>query len=152
LSDTDLPAKEKSMSDIASRDLAVRYIALWTEPDAESRRKAIQGLWVEGGAHILRPPVEIREIAAGLGFDSTTLEAHGYDAIEVRVLRSYERFVASGLYTFEPVDNAVRLHNVVKFNWQTVPAGGGEAVGGGLEVLVLDDDGRIVTDYMFPGL
>jgi hypothetical protein len=28
---------------------------------------------------------------------------------------------------------------------------GGEAVSGGLEVLVLDDDGRIKTDYMFPG-
>jgi len=32
-----------------------------------------------------------------------------------------------------------------------VPTGGGGPVGGGLEVLVLDDNGRIKTDYMFPG-
>jgi hypothetical protein len=30
-----------------------------------------------------------------------------------------------------------------------VPADGGEAAGGGLEVLVLDEDGRIKTDYQF---
>lgn len=27
---------------------------------------------------------------------------------------------------------------------------GGEAAGGGLEFLVLDEDDRITTDYMFP--
>ena len=30
-----------------------------------------------------------------------------------------------------------------------VPADGGEAAGTGLEVLVLDKDGRITTDYQF---
>jgi hypothetical protein len=32
-----------------------------------------------------------------------------------------------------------------------VPADGGPPAGGGLEILVLDDDGRIRIDYMFPG-
>jgi hypothetical protein len=95
--------------------------------------------------------VEIREAAAALGFDSTTLEARGYGALEARVTRSYERFVASGQFTFRPRDDAVRLRNVVKFSWETVSTDGGEAVSGGLEVLVLDDDGLIKTDYMFPG-
>ncbi|MEV4248141.1 hypothetical protein AB0J63_32600 [Streptosporangium canum] len=140
------------MTDIHVQDLAVRYIALWSEPDAELRRRAIQELWAESGAHILQPPQEIREIAAGLGFDSTTLQAHGYDEIDVRVTRSYERFVAPGQFTFQAGDGAIRLHDVVKFNWEMVPVGGGEAVGGGLEVLVLDENGRIVTDYMFPGI
>jgi hypothetical protein len=94
---------------------------------------------------------EIREVAAGLGFESTALEAYGHDAIELRVTRSHERFVASGLFTFQPRDNAVRLHNIVKFTWESVPAGGGPAAGGGLEILVLDDDGLIKIDYMFPG-
>ncbi|MEV4180289.1 hypothetical protein AB0J28_02435 [Streptosporangium canum] len=140
------------MTDIHVQDLAVRYIALWSEPDAELRRRAIQELWAEGGAHILQPPQEIREIAAGLGFDSTTLQAHGYDELDVRVTRSYERFVAPGQFIFQSRDGAVRLHDVVTFNWEMVPVGGGEAVGGGLEVLVLDENGRIVTDYMFPGI
>ena len=139
------------MTNINPQDLADRYIALWTEPDAELRRKAIRYLWAEDGAHILQPPVEIREAAAALGFDSTTLEARGYGALEARVTRSYERFIAPGEYTFRPRDDAVRLRNVVKFTWETVPTDGGEPVSGGLEVLVLDDDGHIKTDYMFPG-
>ena len=139
------------MTNINPQDLADRYIALWTEPDAELRRKAIRHLWAEDGAHILQPPVEIREAAAALGFDSTTLEARGYGALEARATRSYERFIAPGQYTFRARDDAVRLRNVVKFTWETVPTSGGEAVSGGLEVLILDEDGRIKTDYMFPG-
>jgi hypothetical protein len=30
-----------------------------------------------------------------------------------------------------------------------VPTGGGEPAGAGLEILVLDEDGRINTDYQF---
>jgi hypothetical protein len=135
-----------------AQDLAGRYIALWTEPDPELRRKAIQELWTEDGAHILQPPTDIRERAAGLGFDATTLEAHGYDALEVRVMHSHAEFVAPGQYTFQARGDAARLHDVVKFTWEMVPVGGGDAVGGGMEFLVLDTDGRIKTDYMFPGL
>ncbi|GAA1267149.1 hypothetical protein Psi02_08910 [Planotetraspora silvatica] len=139
------------MTDIDPQDLAARYVALWNEPDPDLRREAIHELWAEGGAHILHPPQEIRKIAAELGFDSSTLEARGHERIEVRVSRSHERFVASGQVSFRPQDNAVLLHDIVRFNWDTVPAGGGEAVGGGLEILVLDENGRIAVDYMFPG-
>ena len=119
---------------------------------AEECRPGVQAhAGVDNGAHILQPPVEIREAAAALGFDSTTLEAHGHGALKARVTRSYERFIAPGQYTFRPRNDAVRLRNVVKFTWETVPTDGGEAVSGGLEVLILDEDGRIKTDYMFPG-
>ncbi len=63
--------------------------------------------------------------------------------------RSYQDFVAPGQFTFQARDNADRLHNVVKFTWDMVPAGGGEAAGTGLEILVLDEDGRIEADYQF---
>jgi hypothetical protein len=140
------------MTDSHTQELAGRYIALWNEPDAGRRRKAIEEVWAEDGAHILRPPQEIREAAAGLGFDSTTLEAHGYDEIEVREMRSYEEFVAPGEFFFRPGGDALRLHDVVKFTWEMVPVGGDEAVGGGLEVLMLGEGDRIAADYMFPGL
>ncbi|HEY9439486.1 MAG TPA: hypothetical protein VIS29_12700 [Streptomyces sp.] len=140
------------MTDIHAQELAGRYIALWNESDAGLRRKAIEEVWAGDGAHILQPPQEIREVAAGLGFDSTTLEAHGYDEIEVRVMRSYEKFVAPGEFFFRPRGDALRLHDVVKFTWEMVPVGGDEAVGDGLEVLVLGEDGRITADHMFPGL
>jgi hypothetical protein len=38
---------------------------------------------------------------------------------------------------------------VVKFNWEMVPAGGGEAAAIGLEILILGPDGRIEADYQF---
>ncbi len=137
------------MRDMSARELVSRYVAVWTEPDAELRRKAIQELWAEDGAHILQPPQEIRQAAAGLGFPSATLQARGHDELEARVTRSYQDFVAPGQFTFKARDNADRLHNVVKFTWDMVPAGGGEAAGTGLEILVLDEDGRIEADYQF---
>ncbi len=40
---------------------------------------------------------------------------------------------------------------MVKFGWETVSVETGDVVGGGSDILVLDDDGRIKADYMFPG-
>jgi hypothetical protein len=137
------------MTNIDPQELVSRYVALWNEPDTELRRTAIHDLWTEDGAHILQPPQEIRQAAAGLGFTSTTLQARGYDALEVRVTRAYQEFVAPGKFTFTPRDNADRLGNIVKFNWEMVPTGGGEVAGAGLEILFLDEDGRIKTDYQF---
>ncbi|GAA2326422.1 hypothetical protein OKJ48_29350 [Streptomyces kunmingensis] len=139
------------MIEIDPQHLAHRYMAQWTVPGAAERRAAIEQLWSEDATHILQPPAEIREIAAELGFGHTTLEAQGYDAIETRVARSYERFVETGGFTFRARADAVRLHGVVKFSWETVSTETGDAVGGGLEILLLDDDGRIKADYMFPG-
>ncbi len=31
--------------------IAERYIAVWNEPDAESRRQAVAGLWTEDGTY-----------------------------------------------------------------------------------------------------
>ncbi|WP_440072351.1 hypothetical protein [Streptosporangium sp. OZ121] len=129
-------------------DLVGRYVAVWNEPDAELRRKAVAELWTEDGVQILQPPQEIRESAAVLGL-TPVLEARGHEALEVRVARSYEEFIAPGKFFFRRRDNADRLADVVKFNWEMVPAGGGEPVGVGLEILVLGGDGRIRTDYQF---
>jgi hypothetical protein len=65
------------------------------------------------------------------------------------VTRAYEEFVAPGQFTFKARDNADRLHNVVKFTWDMVPAVGGVAAGSGLEILIFDEEGRIETDYQF---
>jgi hypothetical protein len=148
--DTDTPTPmENFMTAIDPRELVRRYVAVWHEPDAELRRKAVHDLWAEDGAHVLQPPEEMRQAAAGLGFPSLILQARGHEELEARVTRTYHEFVASGDYTFRPRDNADRLGDVVKFNWEMIPADGGEAAGVGLEILVLDTDGRITTDYQF---
>ncbi|WP_406205993.1 hypothetical protein OH807_31940 [Kitasatospora sp. NBC_01560] len=133
------------------QDIADRYVALWTEPDPALRRKAIERIWTEDGVHLIQPPEEIRDRAAALGFDDTVLEVSGYDAIETRVTRSHQEFIAPGEFTFRAGAAAVRLRNCLRFTWEMVPVGGGEPVGSGLEVLLLDEDGRVTVDYQFPG-
>jgi len=50
---------------------------------------------------------------------------------------------------FRPRDNAAVPRNIAKFNWKMASTATGEVAGAGLEVLVLDDQGRIVTDSQF---
>jgi hypothetical protein len=133
---------------IDPKELVDRYVAVWSEPDAERRRRAIAELWTEDGVQLLQPPQEVREAAAGLGV-TPTLEAPGYDELEVRVTRAYAEFIAPGEFAFRARDNAARLGNVVEFNWEMVPTSDGEAAGVGLEIFILDDDGRIRIDYQF---
>lgn len=137
------------MTGIDPQELAGRYVAVWNEPDAARRRAAIEGLWADDGAQILQPPAEMKAAAAQLGFGSPTLQARGHDELEVRVTRSYQDFVAPGKFTFRSRHNADRLDNIVKFNWEMIPVGGGDPAGVGLEVLVLAGDGRIEADYQF---
>jgi hypothetical protein len=118
------------MSEI--NQLVDRYVAVWNEPDAELRRRSIAELWVEDGAHIY-PEAEVR----------------GYQAIEARVSEAYEEFVRKGGFVFKLSNAAQSHHNLVKFNWEMVPAGGGEVAAVGSDCFVLSDDGRIRFDYQF---
>ena len=130
-------------------EIANRYVALWNEPDPNQRRVAIAELWTDDGVHILQPPQEIREMAARPGIGLTaSLEARGHAALEARATSAYEAFIASGEFSFRRRGNAERLADVVTFNWEMV-ARSGEAVGSGLEFLVLAPDGRIGRDYQF---
>ena len=130
-------------------ELANRFVGLWNDPDPEHRRATIRELWTEDGRQVLQPPQEMREAAAGIGFPPPRLEVRGYDEIERRVTRAYEDFVAAGGFEFRGRGNVERLDDVIKFNWEMVPAGGGDVQAVGLDVLMLDGDGRIETDYQF---
>ena len=91
-------------------------MALWNEPDPGRRRRAVAELFTEDGAHILRPPQEIREIAArpGLGL-AATLEACGHAALERRASTVCEAFIVPGEHSFRRRENVERLADVVKF-------------------------------------
>lgn len=130
-------------------DLVDRYVALWNEHDADRRRAATAELWTEDGVHILQPPQEMREAAAGPGLGLTArLEARGHAALEVRATSAYEEFVAPGEFRFRRRDDVERLDDVVKFRLEMV-SNSGEVAGVGLEFLVIAPDGRIRTDYQF---
>lgn len=133
----------------AAEEPADRYLALWNEPDADRRRRMIAELWTEDGSQILQPPKEIREIAASPGIGmAAILEARGYEEIEARVASAYEHWVGSEGLSFRGRDDVERLHDVVKFHWEAVDKDG-EALGVGLNFLVLGADGRIERDYTF---
>lgn len=110
---------------------ADRYVALWNEPDAGRRRSAIAALWTEDGAYI-----------------DPSHEDRGYHEIEAAVAKAYDEFVAKG-FVFRSANNADSHHNTVRFNWEMVPADGGPVAAVGFDFMVLDDDGRIRSDYQF---
>ena len=129
--------------------LTERYVALWNEPDPDRRHETIRELWAPGGAQVLEPPEQMRDGATQIGFPPPRLECRGHEALAARVARAHDEFVAAGGFLFRSRGNASRLDDVVKFNWEMVPAGGGAAQAVGLELLLLDDEGRIRLDYQF---
>ncbi|WP_149260684.1 hypothetical protein [Actinomadura sp. K4S16] len=130
--------------------LADRYVAQWNEPDPAARSALVRELWTSDAVHVLvDPPQEVREAAAALAVPAPFLEVHGHDALDARVGRAYEMFVASGEHVFAAEEPAELLPNVVAIRWSMVTTGGREAVGGGLDVLSLDSAGRIRTDHQF---
>ena len=112
------------------QSLADRYVAIWNETDAGRRRQQIAELWVPEGEHY----VGAREV-------------RGYDALETRVRESHEKNVRDAGNRFRAAPGARQLHDLVTFHWEMLH---GEIVAGrGLEIVLVDEKGRILTDYMF---
>jgi hypothetical protein len=134
---------------------ADRYLALWNEPDPAQRRARIAELFAPGGGQVLAdPPQEVRAVADHHQFPAPTLAVHGHGALDARVTRAYELFVAPGEYRFAAAAEPTRLlDHVVALPWTMVStADGSPAVGvNGVNLLHLDEDGRIATDYLFVG-
>lgn len=133
---------------------ADRYVAQWNEPDPAARAKLIRELWASDGLQVLvDPPQEVREAAGRLAFSVPPLEVRGHDALNARVTRAYEMFVASGEHVFEAAEEALPLlSGVLSIRWSMVSTRTGQVVGGGLDILALDSDGRILTDHQFIGV
>jgi hypothetical protein len=110
-----------------------RYVAVWSEPDAAARKRAVAELWAADGV----------EFVEGAQF-------RGHDGLVDRVTEAYGLFVASGEYHVT-TDNHVTVHDdVVVFTIQLTYAKGAQAaeVAWAARVfLMLDDDGRIRQDY-----
>ena len=137
-----------SLAGMSDLELCERYVALWNEPAEEARRAGVRALWREDGRHLLQAPVEIRERAEALGFPAATLEVRGHHALETRVARAYRDFVAGGEHSFRLRGEPTRVGDAIRVDWDMVdPAGAIQA--GGTDVLVLDAEDRIRSDYQF---
>ncbi|MEV0827482.1 hypothetical protein [Nonomuraea rubra] len=135
------------------QERAGRYVAQWNEPDPATRSALIRELWAADAVHVLvHPPEAIRDAAAALAFPAPPLEVRGHEALDARVTRAYEMFVEPGEHVFEAAGEAVVLMpRVIGVRWSMVSVRTGEVVGGGLDVLALDGDGRVLTDHQFIG-
>ncbi|MEV0251346.1 hypothetical protein AB0H76_32465 [Nocardia sp. NPDC050712] len=141
-------------NDLTDHDLtafAERYVAMWNEADNELRRKRIHELWAADGMQLLiDPPQAMREALAELAFPIPPVAVRGLDAVERRVTRAYEMFVAPG-HRFAARGAVARLSTgLIGLGWDMVGADGAVA-GAGYDVIALDEQGRIRLDSQYIG-
>ncbi|GAA4239269.1 hypothetical protein GCM10022254_58710 [Actinomadura meridiana] len=134
-----------------AKQLVDRYIAQWNEADPATRGGLVRQLWAADGIHVLvDPPQEMREAAAALAFPVPPLEVRGHEALDARVTRAYDMFIAPGEHVFAGVgEPQVLRSDIVGLRWAMLDLRTRERLGGGLDVLSLDGDGRIRTDHQF---
>jgi hypothetical protein len=113
-------------------DFAHRYIALWNEPDAGQRRKAIIELFAPDAAHY-----------------TPSHEVHGHAELEARITTAYEKWVKPGVYVFRAVPNANGHHDAVRFNWEMVARDSDTVESVGFDFIILDESGLILSDHQF---
>ena len=130
-------------------DFTRRWFALWTEADPQARSRQVADLWAPAGAQVLvDPPQEVRDAATALAFPVPRLEVRGHDEIYRRVTQAYAMFVAPGVHTFKAAGDAALLTaGLVGLGWEMVAVADGTVAGSGYDVMVLDDDGRILLDH-----
>ncbi len=129
--------------------LVDRYVMMWMEPDPAARRRRVQEVWAPDGAQILEPPAAVRETARAIGFPHPALEVRGHDALEFRVTRANQEYVAPGEFVFRRSGEAVRVGEAVKFRWEMRARQDGGVAAAGLDLLLLDAEDRIRLDYQF---
>ena len=115
-----------------ARHLADRYVSVWNEADPDRRRQAIAEIWRPDGQHY----VDVRE-------------ARGYDALEQRIVGSYERNIRDGRHRFRSAPGALGLRDMVVVRWEMMVADSERKVASGLAILIVDSEGRIRIDYQF---
>ncbi|ASO21010.1 hypothetical protein FHR81_001979 [Actinoalloteichus hoggarensis] len=107
----------------AMTDLLPRYIETWNETDPAARLRALAELWTEDGV-----------------YTDPLASVTGHDGISAVIGAAQEMFAG---HVFRLLDGAEAHHDIVRFRWELVPAGGGEAVAVGLDVAAVAADGRI---------
>ena len=131
-------------------DFTNRWFALWIEADAHARSKQVADLWAANGAQVLvDPPQAMRDAVTELAFPVPRLEVRGHDEIDRRVTRAYEMFIEPGEHTFRATggDAVLLAPGLIGLAWDMAAVADGTVVGSGYDVIVLDDDGRILLDH-----
>ena len=115
-----------------AQELADKYVAVWNETDVDRRRQQIAALWVPDGQHY----VDVRKVV-------------GYEALEQRIIGSYNKNVRDGGHFFRAVKDARAMHDIMIFHWEMLLATENRVAARGFAVLRVDAEGRILVDYQF---
>ncbi|MEO7548602.1 MAG: hypothetical protein ABIT82_09280 [Ramlibacter sp.] len=128
--------------DTAQRDsftaqLIGQYIAMWHEPDATRRRAIVEQLWAPDAENFTR-----------------TFTVRGLEQIVQRVDKAHAEWVARRDFVFRPqtgtdAGNTDSHNHLIKFHWEMLPRAGGALEARGLDILVLDEAGKIRSLYQF---
>jgi hypothetical protein len=86
--------------------VAARYIALLSEPDADARSRAVAEMCTEDGA-----------------YTDPLAWVQGHQATEEAVSGAREQFPG---HVFKPIGNVDAPHDVARFGWEPMPKGGDE--------------------------
>jgi hypothetical protein len=109
--------------------LAELYVAAWNEPDAAKRSSAIAALWAPDALGHKGPPgyAALTRLTPGAPGRNSGREGVRYRAAPTARLRG----------------------DVVTFRWEMLLADTETVLAGGLEFLIVDNDGRILADHPF---
>ncbi|MEU7040731.1 nuclear transport factor 2 family protein [Streptomyces varsoviensis] len=110
-------------------DLAHRYIAIWNEPDDGKRAAAISELFI-----------------ADATYTDPLSEVRGHEGIGALIAGTRDQF--KGL-DFKILGDIDAHHNIARFQWELVPADGGENIAIGLDILATDPTGKLSSVYGF---
>ena len=115
-------------TEATARTIIDRYVAVWSEPDAQARRAAIGSLWEPDGV----------EYVEGIQF-------RGHEELDGRIARAYEEFVGSGKYN---VTDGRRREQARRHHHVLGPAQHpeGEVAWAARVFLLLGETGRIRED------
>jgi hypothetical protein len=116
-------------TEAAARTITDRYLAVWSEPDAQSRRAAIGSLWEPDGV----------EYVEGIQF-------RGHEELDARIANAYEKFVANGKYNITMADVVRRHDDIITFAVQ-LSSQEGEVAWAARVFVFLSETGRIREDY-----
>jgi hypothetical protein len=108
-----------------------RYVQQWNEPDPLLRHEAIRQLWTWDAAHF-----------------TPTREFLGHEALFRRITEAHEQFVSGGIAVFAAGDWFVTSQWAVALTWSMLSSAE-EKIGGGYDLLLLDEASHIRKDWQF---
>ncbi|MEV7672967.1 hypothetical protein [Streptomyces sp. NPDC088752] len=117
---------------MSAEDLLDRYVAVWNEPDPAARRDAVAALWAPDGLH-----------------HTQTRRFRGTEELVARVTEAHDQFVGGQGLRFRSGGEPVGRPGALAFTWVMTPGDSENVLAVGFDVVLLDGEGRITSDYQF---